>query len=104
MRPGSTACPTNLPLPSLHNDPRISETSDHIPPRSGPLPPASTGFRSILNLFGSYSPKLASFLDVLDTPQLAAGRVIKGILDDLVKSRKSPSPLTGEGPGGGDKS
>ena len=29
-----------------------------------------------LNLFGLYSPKLASFLDVLDTPQLAAGRFI----------------------------
>jgi hypothetical protein len=26
-----------------------------------------------LNLFGSYSPKLASFLAVLDTQQLAAG-------------------------------
>jgi hypothetical protein len=29
-----------------------------------------------LNLSGLYSPKLASFLDVLDTPQLAAGRFI----------------------------
>jgi hypothetical protein len=29
-----------------------------------------------LNLFGLYSPKLASFLDVLDAPPLAAGMFI----------------------------
>src|SRR4030042_1460818 len=49
MKPASSACPTIPPAPLPRTDRCTAETFDHIPPRSGPLPPASTGFRSIPN-------------------------------------------------------
>ena len=41
------------------------------------------------NLSGSYSPKLASFLAVLDTPQLAAGRFITDAPEAMLTGRLS---------------